>query len=442
MKLDSTAPRRLALDAILAEKLDVHFKGVPQSVLGRPVGEIGHAGLNVLRGDCLLPVAVLKDSAIDNNGAWMRGFLGMTGARIAPHGKTSMAPQLFDRQLRDGAWGLTAATVSQVRIYRRHGASRILYANQLVGDAEIDYILDELRADEDFDFYCLVDSAACLRRLQARLALRPSQQPVQVLLEVGVPNGRTGVRTVEEGLVLGRAIRDAGAGISLRGIEAFEGVFSGYDHARLEVAVAGLLGMMAEVAQAGMDEQWFGSGDVILTAGGSAFFDMAANWLAAADLGRRAVIVLRSGCYLTHDSKHYEHYARRIRERMPQVRALGPGLRPALEIVAQVQSVPEAGRAIAAFGKRDASFDIDLPVPLWWYRPGMHSKPQTLAGQVAVQSLNDQHAFLATGQDADLQVGDVMGFGVSHPCTTFDKWPLLMMVDDDYRVVSAVRTFF
>lgn len=434
----------LALDGIRTEKLGVQFKGVPQPVLGTAVEDIGRAGIGVLDGDCLLPVAVLKESALEHNSAWMRGFLEITGAVIAPHGKTSMAPQLFDRQLRDGAWGITAATVSQLRIYRRHGVQRVLYANQLTTNAEIDYVLDELARDPAFDFYCLVDSEAGLRRLQARAALRDCGRPLQVLLEVGVANGRTGVRTVEQGLALGRALAQAAPHLRLRGIEAFEGVFGGYDHPRLEIAVTGMLGMVAELARCGFEEGWFGHEPVILTAGGSAFFDMAASWLASASAGleRQATVVLRSGCYLTHDSRHYEHYALRMRERMPQLRALGAGLKPALEIVAAIQSLPEPGRAIAAFGKRDASFDIDLPQPLWWFRPGLHGKPQPIAGQAAVTALNDQHAFLAVGDGAALQVGDLMGFGISHPCTTFDKWPLLMVVDDAYCVTGAVRTYF
>ena len=432
----------LLLEDLEAERLDMHFKGLPQSVLGTPLRDIGAAGIDVLDGACLFPVAVLKQSALEHNSRWMHGFLALTGTHIAPHGKTTMAPQLFARQLEDGAWGITAATVSQMRIYRRHGVQRILFANQLTGKAEIDYVLDELERDPRLDFYCLVDSVAGLQRLQARLALRTPSRPLQVLLEVGVENGRTGVRNVQEGIALGRAIRDAAPAVVLRGIETFEGVFGGYDHVRLENAVRAMLDMVVQLARSGLVENWFGPQQVILTAGGSAFFDLAAQCLSQSGLRERATVVLRSGCYLTHDSCHYERYAERMRARMPLLRELGPGLRPALEIVAQVQSLPEPGLAIAGFGKRDASFDIDLPKPIWWYRPGLHAAPQALDSELAVKALNDQHAFLSSPGTPPLEVGDLLGFGISHPCTTFDKWPLLLVVDDGYRVVSAVRTYF
>jgi len=44
--------------------------------------------------------------------------------------------------------------------------------------------------------------------------------------------------------------------------------------------------------------------------------------------------------------------------------------------------------------------------------------------------------------ESPLQVGDLVSFGVSHPCLTFDKWQHLYVVDDNYNVISAIRTFF
>ncbi len=436
----------LDLAAILATVIDERFKGLPQSAQGLALGRIGSLGLEVLREDLLLPAALLKASALAHNSAWMQGFLALTGTQIAPHGKTTMAPQLFDRQLRDGAWALTAATVSQLRVYRRHGVQRILFANQLIGPADIDFVLAELQADPAFEFWCLVDSQAALARLLAGLECRPIGRPLQVLLEVGVTGGRTGVRSFDEGLVLGRTIRAAGSSISLCGIETFEAVFAGYDHLRLEVQVQGMLDLVDRLARAGAREGWFGPGPLILTAGGSAFFDIVARSLSLSRVrsmpGRDTRVVLRSGCYLTHDSDHYEAFARRMRERMPELAQLGPGPRAALEIVAYVQSAPEPNRVIANFGKRDASFDLGLPRPVWWFRPGLHAAPMPLADGTSVSGLNDQHAYLAVPNGHPLQVGDMLGFGISHPCTTFDKWPVLLVVDDAYRVVSAVRTFF
>ena len=438
---------RLKLDAIEDAPLAGTLKGLPADAEGRLLRSLGAMGLSLLNGDMPLPAAVLKDSALTHNARWMREFTARAGVSLAPHGKTTMAPQLFQRQFDEGAWGMTAATAAHVRSYRRFGVPRVLLANQLLGKADLELVFRELESDEDFDFYALVDSAAGLDLLRRAALARGLKRPLQVLLEVGTPGGRTGVRGVEDGLALGRLIRAAAPTIALRGVEAFEGVYSGDDTARVELGALTMVETVAELARAGCAEGWFAPGEVLLTAGGSAFFDTAAKTLAAVDgtgTGHALRVVLRSGCYLSHDSLQYERMQDRMRQRAGALWGEGPGLRNAIEVWAQVQSVPEAGRAICTAGKRDLSYDACLPQPLWWFRPGQHDAPQATPAEWAVTKLNDQHAFVDAkgGAALPLQVGDLIAFGVGHPCTTFDKWPLLYLVDDGYRVTGGVRTFF
>ena len=434
---------QLRLRDLESEALAATLKGLPGCAQGRALSDLKSMKLSLLGNDLPLPAAVLKQSALAHNGAWMRSFTERAGVSLCPHGKTTMAPQLFQRQLDDGAWGITAATAAHVRTYRRFGVPRIILANQLVGRANIALVFDELEADEEFDFYLLVDSPGGLADLQRAILERPLSRPLQVLLEVGNFGGRTGVRTSEQGLQLGRAIRDAAPAVALRGIECFEGVFAGDDHGRIELAVLAMMDTVALLAARGCEEAWFAPGPVILSAGGSAFFDMAAQVLAAVSGSREIRVVLRSGCYLSHDSLHYARMQARIRQRSPTMWGNGPGLRNALEVWAYVQSRPEPNRAICAAGKRDLSHDLELPQPLWWFRAGLHTAPQPVPPSHRVTALNDQHAFVdcATGGMA-WEVGDLIGFGVGHPCTTFDKWPLLYVVDDGYEVVEGIRTFF
>ena len=430
----------LHLDAIFETRLDWKFKIVPPHLYGLRLGEIATAALTLDDEAFALPAALIREDVLTGNSIWMRRFLAHSGASIAPHGKTTMAPQLLQRQLDDGAWGLTAATPAHLRVYRRHGVPRILYANQLVGLADIRWVLDEMARDPTFDFYCLVDSEAGLERLCRAIAERPAGRPLQVLLEVGASGGRTGVRGVEQGLALAERIADAAPGIALRGIEAFEGIFAGHPAERQQPQVEAMLDTVRTLALACHARALFCAGEIILSAGGSAFFDLVVAGLGVT-LPGSSRLILRSGCYLTHDSVHYHHLAEAIAARNPGLAVLGTGLRPALEIVAQVQSCPEPGRVIVAFGKRDASYDIDLPLPRWWLRRGTHRQPQPLDG-FRVSSLNDQHAFVDGPSSHPLAVGDLVGFGISHPCTTFDKWPLLWTVDSSYRVSGAIRTFF
>ena len=444
-------PVRLKLDAVLGQPLPPTLKGLPASAEGLFPRDLERLKLSLLDGDLPLPAAVLKESALVHNARWMREFTARAGVSLAPHGKTTMAPQLFQRQFDEGAWGMTAATAAHVRTYRRFGVPRVILANQLVGKADLELVLRELEADPDFDFYLLVDSLAGLELLRRAALERGLMRPLQVLLEVGTPGGRSGVRTQDEGLALGRAIRDAAPVIALRGVEAFEGVYSGSDTARVELGALTMIETIAELARAGCAESWFAPGEVLLTAGGSAFFDMAARVLAAVEAagsGHALRVVLRSGCYLSHDSLQYERLQDRMRQRAGALWGEGPGLRNAIEVWAYVQSVPEPGRAICTAGRRDLSYDACLPQPLWWYRQGLHDAPQATPAEWAVTKLNDQHAYVdlvdpaGKGGDLPLQVGDLIAFGVGHPCTTFDKWPLLYTVDDGYRVLDGIRTFF
>lgn len=441
--LTNRTPVKLNLTSLESEALTDTMKGLPTCAAGEPLSALAGMGLRLLAGDLPLPVAVLKQSALDHNGRWMRGFVERAGASLCPHGKTTMAPQLFQHQFNDGAWGITAATAAHVRTYRRFGVPRIILANQLVGRANIALVFDEIERDPDFDFYLLVDSLAVLATLQEALAERPLPRPLQVLLEVGTAGGRTGVRNVAQGLALGRALRDAGPSIALRGVEAFEGIFGGADHRRSELGVLAMMTVIADLARTGCTEAWFAPGDVILSAGGSAFFDIAAAVLAKVQGTRKMHVVLRSGCYLSHDSLHYARMQSRMRQRSADLWGNGVGLRNALEVWAHVQSLPEPGRAICSLGKRDISSDLELPQPLWWFRPGLHERPQVVASALRVSSLNDQHAFIDSADGIlPWRVGDYVGFGVGHPCTTFDKWPLLFTVDDDYQVIGGIRTFF
>jgi D-serine dehydratase len=428
------------LDSLLETTLDRCVKGLPPAAAPVRLGEIGQRGWNLLKGDLPLPVAVIKRAALDHNSRWMRGFLELTDAKIAPHGKTTMAPQLFAKQLADGAWGITVASVGQMLVARSFGVDRIVLANQLVGRQEIATVADELRRDPRFDFYCLVDSLDGVGRLVEVTAKADIGRPLQVLLEGGIMGARTGSRTTADALAVARAVKDAPQ-LALRGVEGFEGLLTSGTPAEQDAKVSAFLDYLVEIARLCATEKLFAPGPIILTAGGSAFFDLAAARLHnAAPQG--VEVVIRSGCYLTHDSKSYRDMVARLEQRMPAAKSLGEGLKPALEVWAYVQSRPEPGRMIATMGKRDVGFDVTLPILEQWYRPGAHTAPQPTDGLGAVVALNDQHAHIEIPKDAPFRVGDLLSFGVSHPCTTFDRWQLLYEIDERHNVVGAIKTFF
>lgn len=425
------------LQPLLDSVLDNRVKGFPLDQPPLPLGEVGAQGWGLLSGELETPVALLKASVLDSNARWMREFLRRTGASLCPHGKTSMAPQLFQRQLRDGAWGITLATPQEACVALEYGVKRILLANQLVGRRAVQWFQGALDADPELDMSCLVDSLEGVQRLDSASGRRP----IPVLLELGLEGGRCGARDLGKALAVARAVK-ASNRLRLRGVECFEGIVMSPDPAADRAGVEGWLDALGELARRCAAEELFETEEVLLSAGGSAYFDLVAARLSATDLNRPSRVLLRSGCYVSHDAGHYARLVARLEGRLPVGWRLPGPLRPALEVWGRVLSRPESGLAFLDFGKRDVAFDIDLPRPILWARPGLHAAPQTVPKGWTIPSLYDQHARMAIPLDADLAVGDLVGCAISHPCTTFDKWQLLWVVDDAYRVVEGIRTFF
>jgi D-serine dehydratase len=428
----------LDLTSILGEVIDDRMKGFPPGAQPTELGQFAAQGWNVLRGDLPFPLAVVKSSALAHNARWMRDFTAARKVLLAPHGKTTMCPQIFDRQLEAGAWGITVATVHQLGICLAVGIRRVIMANQLVGARDIARVAELCNAHPDLEFYFLVDSLDQLALVRVALEGRALRRPLNALLELGLSDARTGVRTADEALRLARAIASEDH-VALAGVECYEGLTitgAAQDDAR---HVAQFLELVKQVARTCDEQRLFRGDTIVLSAGGSAVFDVVARELPTR-LSRPVQTILRSGCYITHDAGLYERMFRSVKER----EALPPksGFRAALEVWSQVQSRPEPTLALLTMGKRDVSYDVDLPRPVAWYRPGRHDEPREPPADWRIIRLNDQHAYLQVPPGADVAVGDLIGCGVSHPCTTFDKWQLLFEVDDAYDVIGGLRTFF
>lgn len=398
-----------------------------------------HKGLpetgNDLLADVSLPAAVIHEAPLAHNLAWMQHFASDHGARLAPHGKTTMAPALFHRQLAAGAWGITLATAPQCRAAFAHGVPRLLMANQLVGEANMAIVARLIEAGAEF--YCVVDSAANvdhLGRYFAACGLRLS-----VLIELGIDGGRCGCRDQDAVLALAERVASEPA-LVLAGLEGYEGVVQGDNPER---DVHDYAWHLVEAAQTLDHDGLIEAHEPLITASGSAWYDLIAAVFQEARLGPHFVPVLRPGCYVVHDHGLYHRAQQGVLGRRPE---LERGLRPALEVFAQVVSLPEPGRAIVGLGKRDIGLD-QPPEPLRRYREGGRpDRPLPVDGW-RVTKLMDQHAFVALppdpdGDNGEVRIGDIIALGTSHPCLTFDKWRRLCRVDERLQVVEVVETFF
>jgi D-serine dehydratase len=430
-----TAEGPLDLTWVLDDVVDGRMKAYPPSASPLPVHAVGMQGWKALEGDLLLPVMVLREDALAHNIELMASYCAEHSVSLAPHVKTPLSPQIAQRQLRAGAWGLTVANVHQALVLRRAGARRLLMANELVEAAAITWVARELHVDPSFEFTCLVDSVAGAAALEAHLTAAGLPVRVAVLIELGIPAARCGCRTVDDAVHLAAALRGM-PHLRLAGVETYENMFPSAEPSEMVRSVDRLLDdlwdLTSRLDQAGHFEQ---CEEILVSAGGSMWFDRV-----VARLGNRAALsrpvrtVIRAGSYVTHDAVQYERLSP-LAGRSADARRL----RQALELWATVLSRPDPDLAILGFGKRDAAHDRGFPIP-FATRTAAGVQPLT-DPEYEVLSLNDQHARLRVPPASLLGVGDLVGSYVSHPCTSFDNWRLIPVVDDQYVVIDAVRSY-
>lgn len=435
---DVTGIDTSAVRALHDERIDWRFKGMPSSSFGSTVGEFLGTRPKLFEAGFVGPILALDDAAMEHNLATMAGWCAEHGLRLAPHGKTTMAPRLFERQLAHGAWGITAANISQLRVYRAFGVRRVLLANELVDPRGLTWLADELDADPDFSFCCYVDSPRGVELMAAALAEHGGSRPVDVLVELGNEGGRTGARTAAQARELAEAVR-ARPELRLVGVAGYEGeVAHDVEESSLSAVDGYLRELRSLVAELAADGHFDGLDEVIVSAGGSAYFDQVAEALTRPwPEGLPVVPVLRSGGYLLHDDGFY-----RIRSpfgRQHRLASSEAPFHPAMRIWAQVISRPEPDLALLTMGRRDVSFDQGFPEPQL-LRAADGSARELPTGSCRVRGLADQHAFLELG-GAEPEVGDWIAFGLSHPCTVLDKWTLIPVTEGD-EVTDLVRTFF
>ncbi|MEV5152866.1 alanine racemase [Streptomyces werraensis] len=417
-----------ALARLAEERVGHRFKGLPPDAADLTVGELAAQRRNLFTDGFTTPVLALSAERLEHNLAALETYAERHGLAFAPHGKTSMAPQLFHRQIERGAWGITLAVPHQVRVAREFGIERVFLANELVDAAALRWIAAEQDADPAFRFVCYVDSVRGVELMDAALA--GASRPVDVVVELAAGEGaRTGVRTEAECAVVADAVAAARA-LRLVGVAGYEGEVPRADPERVRAWLRRLVALAVDFDKAG---RFAGLDEIVVSAGGSAWFDAVADVFAEVpELSAPVLKLLRSGAYVSHDDGHYERLT-------PFNRVPGEGgLEPAFRLWTQVVSRPSAEQAFTNAGKRDAAYDLDLPVARVVRREGVE-RPAT---GIEVTGLSDQHAWLRTSSEADLEVGDWVGFGLSHPCTSFDKWALIPVAEADGTVVDYIRTFF
>lgn len=416
--------------------IDWRAKGFPASAQGLSTDDFIMSQPSLFEAGFSWPIMVISRTAVDHNVAVLAEYCADREVSLAPHVKTTMSPQLWDRQLVAGAWGLTVATPHQARVVRAHGVRRIFLANELVDATDATWVADEMANDDAFELTCYVDDTVGARILGEATRGRQGRR-LRVVVELGHEGGRTGCRTDAEAVAVARAVQQEPS-LALIGVAGYEGGL-GHDRSTATLQAVRFFVRRLRNMLVALDAERLldlDAGEYLVSCGGSAFFDLVTAGLSGiGDTQLPVRVLLRSGAYVTHDSLLYDKLSP-LADAPPESR-----LRPAIEVWGQVLSRPEPRLALVGIGKRDISFDEGLPVVLAVRSRACLGEIRPLQG-CTVDQLNDQHAYLSLPDSSDVAVGDLVCLGISHPCTAHDKWQLVPIVDDDHRVVEIAHSYF
>lgn len=417
--------------------LDGSQRGYPSDLAPIASLKVESLGLNPRNGSAQLPVLTFDRAAWNRNCDAIFAYVAAVGAQIAPHAKTPMSPELARELMERGAVAMTVADIRQAAVMLEHGIDRLLLANQIggpVSGARLGRLLTRYSAAK---LTLYVDSLAALETAAA--VAEAAGRQVDFLIEVG--GGRAGARGLDVvDAILARL--DSLPYLRAAGVAAYEGASVSSDASTTRRDIAAVHALAAEafaLLRARQPEDV-----LVLSSGGSSFFDLVLDDLGpVARADGNCDILLRSGAIFFSD---HGIYARRLAEMdrrggfLPAgIGAASDSFVPALLVHAEVLSRPEPELVICGMGMRDVSFDQGLPVPVSAWRAG---RSLALPAGIAVTKLNDQHAFLQLPAEADLAVGDILSFGISHPCTVLDRWSWMLESAADGRIVGALRTHF
>ncbi len=398
--------------------IESSFKGFPIASYGKTLAAFLATKPNLFTSNFQFPIMVLNQRALKNNIDQMASYCKSVGAQLAPHVKTTMSPQIAQMQTEAGAFALTIANFWQASIFLGSGFKRLIIANEVLDPSAIAEI-SRLNKSKEAEIIFYVDSLAGLEIVKQHT---PDQGEQNLFIEIGTDEGRGGVRDLADAEKIAKAIVQDRR-LKLRGVTGFEGAVP--KAARDKKGEKRLKSFCQKIVAAANLTYPFKSNDVfIISAGGSAYFEIVATELNK--FAKEKILLLRSGGYVTHDSKYYEE--------IYPFRDSDQNFKPAIEVWAQIISTPEPNFGVLNLGKRDIGNDLHNPIPFARYDHGV----TPFSG--LIEKLNDQHGYLKSKQD--FAISQLIGLGISHPCTTFDKWRLIPLVNDNYDVVDCLYTFF
>ncbi|QGY33190.1 alanine racemase [Pantoea cypripedii] len=418
------------------------FRGFPPGAEPVASTDIASRNWSPVTGEMALPLLSLDLQTFNDNVDAMMSIVKSHGAKIAPHGKTPMSPVLARQMVDSGAWGTSVADLRQAEVMLAGGLNKILLANQIGGHAAVTRLAGLLRKYPKAELLLFVDTPEFIDALEEQYAQEPSLPPLGLLIEISC--GRGGVSTEGEfAAMLHRIDSNNDERLTLQGIAFYEGTCMKEDIHETEENLKKLFERVDKSLFL-LKEVFGDQENVIISAGGSSLFDYVIEYFTRAREKYPTIqLLLRSGACFFSDNGNIRARLGRIAGRgklgKESSMIIASFFKPTLRLWAEVISRNGESIAICGLGMRDSSIDQGVPIPLALWRGG--NKVADIMDKSQTVKLNDQHAFIDIHEE-EFRVGDVIEFGIRHPCTCIDKHDIIYGLNQNVTVTAAYKTFF
>lgn len=432
---------------ILNSKIDTKFKGL-LNLKKIKIRDIPNKKWNILKQDIQFPILTINENKFNKNLISMKKYSDANNVYLAPHCKTSMSPQLLNKIEELGCWGFTAANNQQLMVLLQMGVKKIILANLITNESNLLNIFELLKKHKHVsELYVCVDSRFGVNLINKISKKYSFNKKIKVLIEIGITNSRSGIRNLSALKSLIKSIVKLPPNFILSGILFYEGAAKSNNYQITLKKVKKIIMFGITCINFLARNNLIRNDEYIISGGGSEFFDLVVFYIRKFNKFKKTRIIIRPGSYIAYGHGYYMSVLKKLDIRKKiliknKIYKASELFSPSLELWAYIISQQDDGKAILNFGKRDVSYDLGLPIPLAIYRNSKLIKKIEKNNKIKIFKLNDQHAFIKFNKGFDIKVGDLLKFGVSHPCITLDNWNTLFMINSNYLIKEGIKTFF
>ena len=357
--------------------------GPNRSLIGKPI----------TAGDFATPALLVDRSALESNIATMAELTARHKIKLRPHGKAHKSSRVGRLQIEAGAVGICCATVREVEVMADAGLPGILLTTPIVTPSLIERVV---HAREKVDSLVVVVDSEIEIDLLAAYARQP--RAVDVLIDVDMGLGRTGVCDSENALRLAQKISGARA-LRYRGVQAYYGHLQHVPalvdrHVKIAEQWRHLEIILEVLKQAGLPAE-------IISGGGTGTHNL--------DLAHGPFTELQPGSYLFMD-KQYGAI---------EIAPGGSPFRTALTVASRVVSTTHTGRVIVDAGSKALSTDAGPALIVSGAPEG-----------AVYQFMGDEHgAVCLADQNSRPELGDLITFLAPHCDPTVNLYDQFHIVD-------------